>query len=84
MHHNPELTEYNEFVQNFTEYMQNSMSRDSISTPDLVAGVIYEAATDGKETLRYRAGADAEQLLTAHKTMTDEEFFGMMKAQINL
>jgi NAD(P)-dependent dehydrogenase (short-subunit alcohol dehydrogenase family) len=32
----------------------------NFSEPELVAGVIYEAATDGKNTLRYLAGKDAK------------------------
>ena len=31
------------------------------STPELVAGVIYEAATDPGDTLRYLAGPDAKR-----------------------
>jgi hypothetical protein len=46
--------------------------------------VIFTAATDGKDTLRYRAGADAIQLLEARANMTDEEFFSMQKQQFGL
>jgi NADP-dependent 3-hydroxy acid dehydrogenase YdfG len=77
--HNPELTEYNDFVTRSVERMSN-MDPSMMSTPEMIAEVIYTAATDGTDTLRYRAGADAEQLLTARKHMSDEEFFGMMRA----
>ena len=33
----------------------------SYSTPEQIADVVYEAATDGKEQLRYVAGADAKR-----------------------
>ena len=33
---------------------------ETYSTPDQIAEVVYEAATDGKDQLRYVAGADAK------------------------
>jgi short-subunit dehydrogenase len=84
MQHNPELTEYNEFVGAFTKAMQASMDPSNMSKADQIAEVIYTAATDGKDTLRYRAGADAEQLLAARSKMSDEEFFTMQKQQFGL
>ncbi len=80
---NPEMEEYNEIVGQFQQAMQN-FEPGSMSTPDMIADVIYEAATDDTDTLRYRAGADAEQLLTARKNMTDPEFFAMWRAQLGL
>ena len=32
---------------------------ETYSTPEQIAEVVYEAATDGKDQLRYVAGADA-------------------------
>lgn len=84
MQHNEALTEYNEFVTGFMTAMQAAMNPDNMSKPELIAEVIYTAATDGKDTLRYRAGADAEQLLTARTSMTDEEFFAMQKANFQI
>lgn len=54
-----------------------------VSQPSLVAKVIYEAATDGTNQLRYRAGEDAHQLLDNRKKMTDAEFFEMMTNQLS-
>jgi len=84
MQHNSELTEYNEFVGAFTKAMQASMNPSNMSKAEQIAGVIYTAATDGKSTLRYKAGADAEQLLAARSKMSDEEFFAMQKQQFGL
>lgn len=81
MQHDQELTEYNEFVGTFMEAMQTAMDPNNMSTPDVIAEVIYRAATDGTGTFRYRAGADAEQLLTARNSMSDDEFFDMQKTQ---
>ncbi|MEM9919186.1 MAG: SDR family oxidoreductase [Bacteroidota bacterium] len=84
MQHNPELTEYNEYVTKFMAAMGEAMNPETMSKPELIANVIYTAATDNTDTLRYRAGVDAEQLLTARKSMTDEEFFGMMQQQFGI
>ncbi len=54
---------------------------ENASPASLVADVIYNAATDDTETLRYRAGADAEQLLDARASMNDSDFIGMIKNQ---
>jgi NADP-dependent 3-hydroxy acid dehydrogenase YdfG len=84
MQHDPELTEYNEFVGGFMEVMQASMDPANMSKPEQIAEVIYTAATDGTDTLRYRAGTDALQLLDARSKMTDEEFFAMQQEQFGL
>ncbi len=82
LQHKPELTEYNEFVGSFMEAMKK-MDPENMSKPEDIAEIIYEAATDGKETLRYRAGADAIHLLDARSKMSDEEFFEMQLQQFN-
>ncbi|CAG0905806.1 unnamed protein product, partial [Darwinula stevensoni] len=46
------------------------------SPSSVVADVIFEAATDGKNKLRYTAGEDAKQLLTNRKEYDDETFIG--------
>lgn len=84
MQHNPELTEYNEFVDFFMKAMAKASDPNKMSKPELIADAIYKAATDETDTLRYRAGADAEQLLAARASMTDEEFFAMLKGQFGM
>lgn len=84
MQHNTELTEYNDFVGAFMEAMKSAMDPANMSKPEQIAEVIYTAATDGKDTLRYRAGADALQLLDARSKMSDEEFFAMQKQQFGV
>ena len=54
------------------------------SDPIVVAEVIWTAVTDGSDTLRYRAGADAEELLTNRKALDDATFIGGLKAQLGL
>ena len=82
--HNETLEEYNKFVGNTMEAFGKAFDADTVSTPDVIADVIYAAATDNTATLRYRAGEDAKQLLSARDTMNDEDFIGMMKNNLNI
>ena len=79
MQHDPQLAEYNDFFSTFTEAFGKAMDPSMMSTPNMIADVIYTAATDESDTLRYAAGADAEQLLVARSSMGDEDFFKMMQ-----
>ena len=47
---------------------------DSFSTPEQIAAIVYEAATDGKDKLRYLAGADAKALYAQRLQLGDEAF----------
>ncbi|MDN5204627.1 hypothetical protein QQ008_24760 [Fulvivirgaceae bacterium BMA10] len=82
--HNETLTEYNEFVSGVMNTFQNMIKEENMSTPEQIADVIFQAATDESDQLRYRAGADAEQLLTARSQMEDAEFIDMMKQNLQL
>lgn len=46
----------------------------SASTPEQIAEVVYEAATDGKDQLRYVAGEDAKTLYTRRLEIGSEAF----------
>lgn len=54
------------------------------SSAELVAKVIWQAATDSSDQLRYRAGADAEQLLDARKSQDDAAFFTVIRSSLGL
>ena len=47
---------------------------ETYSTPDQIAEVVYEAATDGKDQLRYVAGADAVATYAARLQVGEEAF----------
>jgi NAD(P)-dependent dehydrogenase (short-subunit alcohol dehydrogenase family) len=47
---------------------------ETYSTAEQIAEVVYEAATDGKDQLRYVAGADAKATYAARLQMGDEAF----------
>lgn len=81
--HNPELTDYNKIVGAVQAAFQGNDS-SIYSSPELVADVIFNAATDGTDTMRYRAGKDAEQLLDARKAMSDADFTAMMRSNMKL
>jgi len=51
------------------------------STPDQIAIVVYEAATDGKDQLRYIAGADAKATHAARLQVGDEAFRKSIRQQ---
>jgi NAD(P)-dependent dehydrogenase (short-subunit alcohol dehydrogenase family) len=54
---------------------------ETYSTPEQVAEVVYEAATDGKDQLRYTAGADANATYAARVQLGDEAFRNGIKQQ---
>ncbi len=82
--HDESLTDYNEFVGTVMGKFSDLMNPELASKPELVADVIFQAATDGTDTLRYVAGPDAEQFLAARKQMDDAGFVGMMKGNLGL
>lgn len=73
------LIEYQDTVDKMLKAVENLLQY--ASDPELVAEVIYEAATDGTDTLRYTAGEDAKELLAARKIVSDEEFSKNLKGQ---
>ena len=54
--------------------MSEMQSNSKAAPPSVCAEVIYEAATDGKDTVRYLAGDDAEAFLAMRDGKTDEEY----------
>jgi len=54
------------------------------SPGSVVAQVIYEAATDGTNQLRYTAGEDAKAIIANRKQLDDAVFIGGMKSQFGL
>lgn len=54
------------------------------AAPSVCAEVIFAAATDGTDKLRYPAGPDAEQFLSLKDGKTDEEYIDGMAAQFGI
>lgn len=59
--------EYHAFSKRIVEKFTDPKYSQNFGTPEMVAGVIYKAATDGKNTLRYLAGKDAKQFWFARR-----------------
>ncbi|MCY4260881.1 MAG: SDR family oxidoreductase [Rhodobacteraceae bacterium] len=78
----PPIEEYQEIIQKFMASQANSEMQPS--PPELVADVIWNAATDGSDRLRYRAGADAEMLLSNRKAEDDASFIAGLKSMLGL
>jgi NAD(P)-dependent dehydrogenase (short-subunit alcohol dehydrogenase family) len=54
---------------------------ETYSTPEQIAEVVYEAATDGKDQLRYVAGPDAKATYAMRLQLGDEAFRKAMRQQ---
>jgi NAD(P)-dependent dehydrogenase (short-subunit alcohol dehydrogenase family) len=74
----PSLSEYQPLVNKLWE-VAGSM-RANGAEPAVVADVIFTAATDGTDQLRYTAGEDAKHLATMRDTKDDAAFFKEMRA----
>ncbi|MGA7900118.1 MAG: SDR family oxidoreductase [Nitrososphaeraceae archaeon] len=71
---------YSQIVQKMVTGFEEMMNNGS--SPDLVAKVVLNAATNENPSLRYLAGNDVEQWLGSKRNMSDEEFYKMMKQNL--
>ena len=55
------------------------VDKSRAAPPSVVAEVIYQAATDGTDRLRYTAGYDAQMFLEPRVQSTDEEYIASLK-----
>ncbi|MFD0794384.1 SDR family oxidoreductase [Mucilaginibacter litoreus] len=76
------LTEYQWLVGKIDEGMPAFF--ENASPASLVAEVIYQAATDGTNKLRYTAGEDAKAIIAQRQQTDDETFFNGVKAMFKL
>lgn len=75
---------YHKAYQKLVSKVQEGYSPEKIaeySKAEEIADVIYEAATDGKDQLRYVAGKDAVALYNDRNTMGPEEHVRKIKSQ---
>ena len=59
------------------------VSSDAVE-PVVVAKVIFEAATDGTDKLRYTSGDDAKMFIATRKALDDETFIRKMKSRLGI
>jgi short-subunit dehydrogenase len=76
------LQEYQPIVHKMMAVLSNENIQGTGSPASLVADVIWEAVTDGTNTLRYTAGEDVKQYIEARKSLSDEELFSIIKARL--
>ena len=76
------IAEYQGTVEKLFAYWRQAAFNPS--DPSLVAEVIWTAAHDGTDALRFRAGEDAEMLLSARKAKDDTTFISELKNQMRL
>ena len=76
------LAEYQPLVQALARALGPGSGEGS--SPDAVAEIIFTAATDGADQLRYEATPDAVQLLAQRRAADDATFFAGMRARFGL
>jgi hypothetical protein len=60
--------------QQWVDQLFAGINEDNFSSAEQIAEVVYEAATDGKDKLRYVAGEDAKALYAQRLQLGDEAF----------
>ena len=72
---------YDAFIDRVMGIITDPAQIKTHSTPEQIAEVVYEAATDGKSQLRYVAGEDAKATFAARLQMGEEAFHQALEAQ---
>ena len=76
------LTEYQELVGKLFSSLQPIL--ESAAEASVVANVIYKAATDGTDQLRYTAGEDAQEIVAKRQELDDKTFIQGIKEQFGI
>jgi NAD(P)-dependent dehydrogenase (short-subunit alcohol dehydrogenase family) len=74
-------SDYDALVNKVMSIITDPKQIETYSTPEQIAEVVYEAATDGKDQLRYVAGPDAKATYAARLQLGDEAFRQALKQQ---
>jgi hypothetical protein len=74
------MTEYFPYLQHFQQ-MSTAVSPDRFSKPEMVVEVIFEAANDESDRMRYIAGDDAIQFITMREQQGDQAYIDATKKQ---
>lgn len=73
--------QYDTLVEKVMAVFTDTKQMENYSSPEQIAEVVYEAATDGKDQLRYVAGADAKATYAMRLQLGDEAFRKAMDQQ---
>lgn len=79
-----DIPAYQTIVDQANNLLNSLMQPENLTPPEIIAEVVWEAATDGKDQLQYIAGEDGKQLYESRKAMGaaafrahfDQMFFG--------
>ena len=74
------ISEYQGLMQKLMGIMEPMLANGS--EPEVVAEVIFEAATDGTDKLRYVAGGDAKEWIRNRKELDDEAYLAATKQML--
>ena len=72
---------YADLLEKLMVSQENSARQSQFSAPEAIAEVVYEAATDQKDQLRYQAGADAGAIYAQRLAAGPEAFRQGVAAQ---
>jgi len=73
---------YDSFIQKFNDAAEKVMK--DAEGPDVVAKMIYKAATDQSDQMRYAVGKPGPMLLKLRKLLSDKWYFLMVRKSYNL
>jgi hypothetical protein len=74
-----ELTDYQPFIQRSTEAFSRMSAARLVDSGD-VARVVYKAATDGSDRLRYLVGNDTRGFIKARAALPDQEYVDLLRS----
>lgn len=77
-----DTNQYDGFIQKFNQAAEKVMK--DAEGPDVVAKVIYKAATDNSTQMRYAVGKPGPMLLRMRKLLSDKLYFLMVRKSYNL
>ena len=71
---------YSKLMENIVSHIEHGL--ETGSSPDVVAKVVLKAVTTKNTSFRHLAGKDAETWMKEKSSMSDAEFYKMMKEQM--
>ena len=76
--------QYDPLMQKLMSGLDDPDAPLQFGTPESIADVVYEAATDGKDQLRYVAGSDAKAMYAQRLELGNEAFRQQMASRFKL
>lgn len=80
----PDITAYNDYTDKVISIFSGGDTGERKVTAEEAAAAIYDAVTDGTDTLRYIIGEDVKAMIAARASMTDQEYMEMMRKRFSV